>query len=46
MTECGLIEARRGFRKFTWKKGIRTYLPAGVGAGSSVEKVGGDLVRV
>ena len=46
MVKCGLIEAKKDFRKFPWEKGTRTYLPAGVGTGSLVKKVGGDFVRV
>ena len=47
MVKRGLIEARKNFREFCeLEKGTQTYLPAGVGTGSSVEKVGGDFVRV
>ena len=43
---CGLIEARKDFFKFTCEKDASTYLPAGIDTGSSIEKVGGDFVRV
>ena len=44
MVKCGLIGARKILREFASEKGTRTYLPAGVDAGSLVEKVGGDFV--
>ena len=46
MVKCGLIQTRRNFREFVWEMVTRIYLPTGVDTGSSVEKVGGDFVRI
>ena len=43
---CALIEASNDFRKFAREKGTQTYVPARVGTGSLVEKVGGNFVGV
>ena len=42
MVKCGLIEERKNSDTLLAKR----YLPARVVAGSLVEKVGGDFVRV